>query len=221
MTPKFYRKYDYPKRLLPNGFVATLEAKVHDLESAKLHTGKSVGYPGWNLLYYCCLCSLNPAKNNLIVETGTNQGMSTIMLAQALKDSGGGGAVITIEVDNKAYAIANENFKRAGLDNHIRSYLGDSKEVLADVVKSNGDFDFVFLDGDHRMNHVLNEFSIVHDSIIAGGKVFFDNTDYVGQEKDLLVYGALKEIEKKYSGQIVRFPYCSWYTPGQAIWQKN
>ena len=57
--PKSHRIYNYRKTLLPNEYLASLEEGVTEIESAKEKTGLSVGYPGWNLLYYSLLCGLD------------------------------------------------------------------------------------------------------------------------------------------------------------------
>ena len=51
MNPRFYRKFHYDKSLLPNRLLRQKEEKVVDLKSAQREAGKTVGYPGWNLLY--------------------------------------------------------------------------------------------------------------------------------------------------------------------------
>jgi predicted O-methyltransferase YrrM len=219
MNPRFYRKFNYDRSLLPNQLLRQKEETVVDLESAQNETGKTVGYPGWNLLYYCCLCSLDPESEHTIIETGTNWGFSTIVLAQALKDSGAKGKIHTIELDESNLKIAQNNFESAGLSEYVEAHLGDSLEILPTVI-SKQRLSFAFLDGNHSMSHVLQEFAMVEKHLKPGAKVFFDNTEDIGQTDDLLVFGALKVIEDKYDGNLVRFPYCSWYTPGQAIWEK-
>ena len=219
MNPRFYRKFNYDKSLLPNQLLRQKEETVTDLESAQNETGKTVGYPGWNLLYYCCLCSLDPESEHTIIETGTNWGFSTIVLAQALKDSGAKGKIHTIELDKSNLKIAHNNFESASLTDYIETYLGDSLEILPSVVEERS-LSFAFLDGNHSMSHVLKEFEIVESRLKPGAKVYFDNTEDIGQKDDLLVFGALQAIEKKFDGNLVRFPFCSWYTPGQAIWEK-
>lgn len=100
-APKFYRKFNYEKALLPNKYLAEREEGVSSIEEAKAKTGLTVGYPGWCLIYYILLCHLHPEKDNIILETGTNEGYTTIILAQALKDSGYKGKVFTVELDKK------------------------------------------------------------------------------------------------------------------------
>ena len=199
MNPRFYRKFNYDKSLLPNQLLRQKEETVADLESAQNETGKTVGYPGWNLLYYCCLCSLDPESEHTIIETGTNWGFSTIVLAQALKDSGAKGKIHTIELDKSNLKIAHNNFESASLTDYIETYLGDSLEILPSVVEERS-LSFAFLDGNHSMSHVLKEFEIVESRLKPGAKVYFDNTEDIGQKDDLLVFGALQAIEKKFDG---------------------
>src|SRR6478735_11154480 len=108
------RMFDYERRLLANPFLAEVDAAARDPESAFDGTGMSIGYPAWNLLYYSLLCSL-PAREPVVIETGTNLGFSTIVLAQAIADAGRGGVVSTVDIDPEAVAKARSNIERAGL----------------------------------------------------------------------------------------------------------
>ena len=220
MQPRFYRDFKYKRRLLPNSYVADLERGVNSLEEAGAKTGLTIGFPGWNLLYYCCYCGLKPDGFNAIVETGTNQGFSTIFLAQALIDRGRQGHVYTVELDPENAAKARANFTAAGVADRITLFEGDSLVRLSEIVGNLESIRFAFLDGNHEREHVMKEFEIVLPKLEDKATVFFDNTDYIGQPADdLRVFGALMDIQKKHGGNIVRFPFTSWYTPGQAIWQ--
>lgn len=66
--PKFYRRYDYDKSLLPHRYLASLKEGVSDLEEAKWRPGFSIGYPDWNHLYYTTLTCLRESEFNLIIE---------------------------------------------------------------------------------------------------------------------------------------------------------
>lgn len=51
---------------------------------------------------------------------------------------------------------------------------------------------------------------------------FFDNTYKIADKgEDQRVNGALKIIKNKYGGNLVNFENASWFTPGQAVWQKS
>jgi predicted O-methyltransferase YrrM len=78
-----------------------------------------------------------------IVEFGTSFGISTLYLAAAVKDAGGGG-VVGSELEPSKHARAVEHLREAGLDSFADVRLGDAKQTLADV---EGPIDMVLLDG--------------------------------------------------------------------------
>ena len=78
-----------------------------------------------------------------VVEFGTSFGISTIYLAAALRDNGGG-QVIGSEIEPSKHAVANANLKEAGLEAWSEVRLGDALETLRDVPSP---VDMVFLDG--------------------------------------------------------------------------
>lgn len=221
-SSKDCRMFNYRKTLLPNKYLALLEKGVQDIEEAKTKTGFSIGYPGWNFLYYTVLCSLDRTGDNIIVETGTNWGCSTIILAQALRDSGLKGHVFSVEIDLKNFKRAKLNLNKAKLSRYVTLIRDDSIKYLKKFTKDMDRITFAFLDGCHLESHVLKEFDIVYPKLGDNSVVFLDNTSKQkctgrGQR----VYGATKKILKKYGGNIVNFENVSWSTPGMAIWQKN
>ncbi len=211
------RIFDYNSALLPNPVLAESDRNSGDMESAIRHTGRTVGYPAWNLLYYSVLCSLPPSRKEfVVVETGTNLGFSTIVLAQALKDVGARSRVLTVDLDPAAVAVARENVERAGLSGYVEFHVQDSLEYLSLLVRQVPYIDLAFLDANHNYAHVKAEFSIVFPRVVAGkGKVYFDNTSSGG------VGRALQFIRRAYGGSMLEFRNCSWGPPGNAIWQPD
>ena len=78
-----------------------------------------------------------------IVEFGTSFGISTIYMAAAVKDNGGG-VVVGSELEPSKCAKAVENLREAGLDAFADVRLGDALETLATV---DAPVDMVLLDG--------------------------------------------------------------------------
>jgi predicted O-methyltransferase YrrM len=78
-----------------------------------------------------------------IVEFGTSFGISTIYLAAAVKDNGGG-VVVGTELDRSKHEKATEHLRQAGLDRFADVRLGDALQTLADV---EAPVDMVLLDG--------------------------------------------------------------------------
>lgn len=77
------------------------------------------------------------------LEIGTSTGHSAIWIAWALSKTGG--KLVTIEINERRYNEALENFKAAGLSEYIDARLADAHEL---VPKLEGSFDFVFVDAD-------------------------------------------------------------------------
>ena len=90
-------------------------------------------------LYQCA----RVRKATRIVEFGTSMGVSTIYLAAALRDMGGG-HLITTELEPSKAARARTNLEAAGLADLVDIRIGDARETLVDT---DGDIDLVLLDG--------------------------------------------------------------------------
>lgn len=220
--PKFYRIFDYSKDLLPNKHLASLEIDVQTIDEAKKLTGFTIGYPGWNLIYYLLLSHLDRSREEIIIETGSNFGCTTIILAQALIDAKCNGKVVSIEIDKDNICRAKENLKLAKVDHMVDLCHGSSNKILPEAVNKNKDIRFVFLDASHLYDDVLFEFETILPSLAEDALVLFDNTFPIADKyEDQRVYGALKEIKRKYGGNFTSLDFVSWFTPGVVIWSKS
>jgi predicted O-methyltransferase YrrM len=82
-------------------------------------------------------------KATRIVEFGTSMGISTIYLAAALRDNGGG-RLIGSEMEDSKVARARANLEAAGLADLVDIRAGDALETLKDV---GGAVDLMLVDG--------------------------------------------------------------------------
>jgi predicted O-methyltransferase YrrM len=78
-----------------------------------------------------------------IVEFGTSFGISTLYLASAVKDNGGG-VVVSSELEPDKHGKALAHLREAGLDEFTDLRLGDAMKTLGDV---EAPVDLVLLDG--------------------------------------------------------------------------
>jgi len=78
-----------------------------------------------------------------VVEFGTSFGLSSIYLASALQDNGGG-AVITSEIEREKVEAAQANFAAAGLSDLIEVRIGNVLDTFKELPN---DIDLAFLDG--------------------------------------------------------------------------
>jgi hypothetical protein len=217
-----YRITDYDRTLLPSRFVAFLDEGVAAPDDWIMRSGRSLGHPGWGWIYHTALMLLDPSRHNVVVETGTNVGTTAIILAQAILDSGRSGVVHTIELDGELQAEALQRFELAGVSSVVTAHLGDSLEVLERLVPELGEIGLAFLDGNHEHDHVVHEFELVVDHVRRDGLVVFDNTALIAEgDEDPRVHGALRTILAKFGGNLINLPFCSWYTPGIAAWQRQ
>ena len=84
-------------------------------------------------------------KPELVVETGTFSGLSTLRIAEGLKENGVG-RVITCEWDKKVYDAAKKRFAESGLGKWIEARNESSLEMKVD-----GRIDMLFCDSDPEL----------------------------------------------------------------------
>lgn len=218
--PRYYRWTDYDRSRLPNRFLAELDEAGAGPEDWTPRTGYSIGYPGWGLLYYAIACALDPQSFNLAIETRTNFGASSIVIAQAIRDSGAQGELRTVELDPSCADRAADNLEKSGVGDLVTQFRGNSIEVLPAMIGRDEVVRCAFLAGNHEHDHVVEEFEIVLPSLAPGAIVVLDNTYEIAEPgEDPRVFGALRTIVDRFGGNLVNFPFCSWYTPGIAVWQ--
>jgi len=109
-----------------------------------------------------------------IVEFGTSFGVSTIYLASAIRDNGGG-KVITTEFEPDKAARARKNLAAAGLEEWVEFRVGDALQTLAEPPR---DIDLIFLDGAKPL--YIDVLRLLEPSLRSGGIVASDNTDHDG-----------------------------------------
>ena len=89
--------------------------------------------------YLCDLVKKLSAKR--VLELGTSNGYSGIWFAVGLRETGG--RLITLELDQGRYKLAQKNFEATGLKPVIDSRLTDALEATKTI---EGPFDIVFID---------------------------------------------------------------------------
>ncbi|HEY0342757.1 MAG TPA: class I SAM-dependent methyltransferase [Steroidobacteraceae bacterium] len=112
------------------------------------------------------------ARARSVVEFGTSFGISTLHLAAALKDNGGG-RLIGSEFEPAKVARASENIAAAGLSEFVEIRDGDALETLArDLPES---IDLVLLDGAKPLYpRVL---ALLEPRLRAGALIVADNAE--------------------------------------------
>jgi predicted O-methyltransferase YrrM len=107
-----------------------------------------------------------------IIEFGTSFGVSTLHLAAALRDNGGG-RLIGTELEATKAAQARENIGAAGLGDLVEIREGDALETLASDLPAS--VDLVLLDGAKALYPGV--LSVLEGRLHAGSLVVADNAD--------------------------------------------
>ncbi len=112
-------------------------------------------------------------KARTIVEFGTSFGISTLHLAAALRDNGGG-RLITTEFEPSKIERARATFIDAGLSDLIEIRAGDAVETLARDLPDA--IDFVLMDG--AKNLYPKVLSLLEPRLRVGALLVADNADW-------------------------------------------
>jgi predicted O-methyltransferase YrrM len=108
-------------------------------------------------------------KATRIVEFGTSMGISTIYLAAALRDNGGG-HLISSELQPGKVAKARANLKAAGLDGLVDIREGDALETLGHL---RDDVDLLLIDG--AMTLYLAVLKLIEPRLKSGAVILAEN----------------------------------------------
>jgi predicted O-methyltransferase YrrM len=108
-----------------------------------------------------------------IVEFGTSFGVSTLHLAAALRDNGGG-QLISTEFEPSKIVHARENLAAAGLSDLVEIREGDALETLARDLPDS--IDLVLLDGAKPLYPTV--LSLIEKRLRVGTLIVADNADW-------------------------------------------
>lgn len=121
-------------------------SNVRTIQSIAKHAAKP---PKFGQLFYRIIKYYNYQN---ILELGTSLGMSTAYMALAAPNA----QIQTIE---GCPNIAEKAAEHLGKYSNIKQWVGNFDEVLPPLLKNNQkDFDFIFIDGNHRKTPTINYF---------------------------------------------------------------
>lgn len=108
-----------------------------------------------------------------IVEFGTSFGISTLHLAAALRDNGGG-RIISTEFEPAKIAAAQANIQAAGLADLVEIRAGDALQTLASDLPEH--IDLVLLDGAKSLYPQV--LALLEPRLRHGAMIVADNADW-------------------------------------------
>ncbi|WP_159014562.1 O-methyltransferase [Acidisoma sp. S159] len=122
-----------------------------------------------NLLYMLARSS----RASSIIEFGTSFGLSTICLASALRDNGGG-RLVTSEFESSKVARARANLAAAGLTDLVEFREGDALETLSRDLPDT--VDLLLLDGAKSLYPDILD--LIAPRLRSGALIVADNADF-------------------------------------------
>lgn len=119
--------------------------------------------PKYGQLLYKIVRYLHP---EVVIELGSCLGLGTMYMASAYENT----KIYTIEGSLTLVKKAQKNYESLGFNN-IFSVQGNFDDVLPVLLKENGKFDLIFIDGNHRRDSVINYLELClpyaqHNSVI-------------------------------------------------------
>jgi predicted O-methyltransferase YrrM len=145
-------------------------AKRSTVGDAEYHRDKLLSIDrgqGW-LIYMLC----RGLQARRVVEFGTSYGVSTLYLAAAMRDQGGG-LVIGTEIEPEKARRARDHFADAGVAELIELREGDALETLKDC---GGPVDFLLVDGFPEFARPIIE--VMAPQLRKGAVVVCDNVGH-------------------------------------------
>jgi hypothetical protein len=143
-----------------------------DPEAQRTAVESVEGVPGWLLeedrqkLY-----ELASAAEGPILEIGTFRGKSAIVMATALRDTGGKGPIVTLDVDREGLEAARDEALRRGLADWIAFARGTVEALFR--LRPGFAPSLVFLDGDHSRRGVARDLRALEPRVPRGALLLF------------------------------------------------
>lgn len=133
------------------------------------------------------------------LEIGTLFGFSTLFLGDALRQTGGRLDTIDIRYRSRTWSngqeiediheVAERLVGEMGLTDLVTFHIGDSNQVLAQLITDGRRYDFALIDGSHKFEVALLDFIGVDRMLDVGGYVAMDDVGGSVSSKEGLAGG--------------------------------
>ena len=120
---------------------------------------------------------ITETKSLRTLEVGMAYGISTLFILQGLEDNGSG-EHIAVDPYQKGWweEIGKLNVARAGFSSSFRCCEAPSFMVLPQLLSEGKEFDFIFIDGNHRFEFTLVDYFFADRLLRVGGRIMFHDT---------------------------------------------
>jgi len=119
------------------------------------------------------------------LEIGTLFGFSTLFLADAFARTGGRLDTVDIRYAKRTWSngeeiediheVAERLVEQAGLDDRVTFHVGNSNEILPQLIEAGAKYDFGLIDGSHKFEVALLDFICLDRMLTVDGYVAIDD----------------------------------------------
>lgn len=138
--------------------------KYEELIITEVPQDDSTSYEEKMILYE----EIKKIKPNVVVETGTHRGLTTLYMLHALWENGKGHLHTA---DPFEWGAAGNFRKFPELERHVTYYQKPGKDLVVEGI------DFMFIDGFHEKHFVLEEIDALFPYLNPGAVVYFHDTN--------------------------------------------
>lgn len=175
--------------------VAGLDPSLPWVKELAAHYGEGASFPGSispeaGLLLHALVRNARP---RVVVEVGSFLGASTVWLGSGLEEGAGGGVLHAVDrfamtsryarsrpdVPRDVRGAFDARIARAGLGGVVRGHAGESVRTLLSLRKEligAGGVGLAFIDGDHTIPGVFQDFWAIEPALAPGALVVFHDT---------------------------------------------
>jgi predicted O-methyltransferase YrrM len=128
-----------------------------------------------------------------ILEAGTNKGLSTSILAQAVHDRGHG-SIETIELDGANSAEAERNLAGRPGSERVTFTVSDATRRMNELAVQGKKYGFIFIDHWHGYQATIDAAELAKNLLVDGGFVMFHDFLDPGNADRRHVYGVYQAV---------------------------
>lgn len=130
-----------------------------------------------------------------VLEIGTCHGLSTIVMAKALRAADRGRSIYTVDLDAGCTRAATGNLARAGLVDWVTATTEEAARAIRRLCETSRRFTLAFIDHSHAYDPVLAVCKVLPDVLLPGAFVLMHDYNDPGNREggEYGVYAAVRD----------------------------
>ncbi|HJY84096.1 MAG TPA: glycosyltransferase [Candidatus Binatia bacterium] len=155
-----------------------------------------IGIPGWLRREDALkLYEMAYFTSGHILELGTYRGLSTAILAQAVKDAGKRKLITSVDLDSTTTAEAKRHLEQRKLDMYVQLGCAEATQFCRELLNNKRTFGLVFVDHSHAYRHVSDICQLLPSLLSKGGFcLFHDFNDVRNNDVNNLDHGVSRAV---------------------------